>query len=387
MIALEIARVNLLRLVRDRTSLFFIFLLPIILIVVLGTVYGGRVAPRLGIVSTGSGPLGAELIEALRTGPLRLEIKERESEAQLRDGVETGALEMGMLVPNGYDAALRSGQSASITLYGRQASAISALRAGIEAAVAEQSARILAARLAVAQGVASFDPALADAASAQSALPGVTVSTETVGQGIFPADTGAFAPGAQSQLILFMFLTSMTAATQLILTRKLGVSRRMLATPTPVRTILLGETAGRFGVAMVQGLFIIVLSAVAFGVAWGDPVAAGLLVVAFALVGTGAAMVVGVFADNVDQAGALGVFLGMALGALGGAMVPIEVFGEPLRTIAHVTPQAWAIDGLRQVALHGAGVVEILVPLAVLGLFAAAMLAIAIVRFRRVLSA
>ena len=35
-------------------------------------------------------------------------------------------------------------------------------------------------------------------------------------------------------------------------------------------------------------------------------------------------MVVGVFANDVDQAGALGVMAGMLLGALGGAMVPLE---------------------------------------------------------------
>ena len=48
--ALYIAGVNLRRLFRDRTSLFFVFVLPIVLIVVLGMTYGGRSAPRMGIV-------------------------------------------------------------------------------------------------------------------------------------------------------------------------------------------------------------------------------------------------------------------------------------------------------------------------------------------------
>jgi ABC-2 type transport system permease protein len=129
-----------------------------------------------------------------------------------------------------------------------------------------------------------------------------------------------------------------------------------------------------------------VLTALVFGVSWGDPVAAILVVVMFALVGTGAALVVGVFSNNADQAGTLGVFAGMALGALGGAMVPIEIFGEPMRSVAMVTPHAWAIKGLREVALHGGGVPDILVPLAVLGLFAAALLALGVWRFRRLLA-
>ena len=96
--------------------------------------------------------------------------------------------------------------------------------------------------------------------------------------------------GAQSQLVLFMFLTSMTAATQLIVSRQLGVSRRMFATPTGAGTIIIGETLGRFAVAMIQGLFIFVGTALVFGVEWGDPIAAGAVIVAFGLVGTGAAM-------------------------------------------------------------------------------------------------
>ena len=237
---------------------------------------------------------------------------------------------------------------------------MSALREGVASGVAEQSARVRAARLASATGSSQFDVALSNAASAQEEMPGVSVTVVTLGEGIFPEGTGAFQPGAQSQLVLFMFLTSMTAATQLILSRQLGVSRRMVSTPTPIRSIVVGEMVGRFGVAMIQGLFIVLLTAFVFGVAWGDPVAASLVVVLFALVGTGAALVVGVFSNNADQAGTLGVFLGMALGALGGAMVPLEIFGEPMRSIAMLTPHAWAMQGLREVALHGGGVADIL---------------------------
>jgi len=183
-----------------------------------------------------------------------------------------------------------------------------------------------------------------------------------------------------------MFLTSMTAATQLILTRQLGVSRRMVASPVRIGTILLGETLGRFGVAMVQGLFIILLSTLVFGVGWGDPLAASLVVVLFALVATGAAMLVGVFSNNPDQAGALGVMAGMLLGALGGAMVPLEVFPEPAHTIAYLTPHAWAIQGLREVALRDGTVADVLLELAVLGVYAAALMALGTWRFRRILT-
>ena len=385
MSALVIAQVNLVRLFRDRTSLFFVLLLPVVIIVVLGVMYGGRTAPRLGIVSAEGGPLGAELVTALENGDMRLEIKPFASDAELIDAVEEARIEMGLVIPPGYDSTLRSGGGVTIRLVAQPAGQI-VLGEAVAAAVAEQSARVRAARLVEDEGAGGFDAGMEAARDAQAALPGVTVAVTDVGTRIFPEAMGMFSLGAQSQLVLFMFLTSMTAATQLILTRQLGVSRRMLSTPTSMGSILVGETLGRFAVAMVQGLFIVLVSTVAFGVGWGDPLAAGLLVVAFALVGTGTAMALGVFANNVDQAGTLGVFAGMMLGALGGAMVPIEVFSETLKTIAHLTPHAWALDGFRELVFRGGSVVQILPSLAVLLAFAAVTLGLGIWGLRRALT-
>jgi ABC-2 type transport system permease protein len=384
--ALAIAEVNVRRLLRDRTSTFFVFVLPIVLIVVLGTVYGGRIAPRMGIVAVESGALGAELVDAIRNGAVKLELKEPATVEELTARVEEGSLEIGVIIPRGYDATVRAGGVATVVILGKPEGAVSALREAVSEAVAAQAAIVGAARLTASREGIPFDEALATARTVQGEMAGVTVAVERIGEGIFPAGTGAFAPGAQSQLVLFMFLTSMTAATQLILTRQLGVSRRMLASPIRVRTILVGETLGRFGVAMVQGLFIVLLSGLAFGVGWGDPLAAATIVVLFALVGTGAAMVVGAFANNPDQAGAVGVMAGMLLGALGGAMVPLEIFPEPAHTLAYLTPQAWAIQGLREVALRGGTVVDVVQELGMLALYAVALLAIGTWQFRRILT-
>ena len=48
---------------------------------------------------------------------------------------------------------------------------------------------------------------------------------------------------------LFVFLTALAGSSALILTRQLGISTRMLATPTSVTSIVLGEGAGRWATA------------------------------------------------------------------------------------------------------------------------------------------
>jgi len=386
MAALEIARVNLLRVIRDRTNLFFVFLLPLIIIVALGAAFGGAGTSRIGVARTGAGPLGDELVDALVAGEVDVEVRERGSIEELRSGVERGELQLGLLVPPGYDDALRSGQKAEIVLLARPESLFAALRRGVEAAVSQQSAQVRAARVASEHAGIEFDAALAEARARQEGLAGIDIVTTTLGEATFPLVSNVFALGAQSQTILFMFLTSMTAATQLILTRQLGVSRRMLATPTPLRSILAGELGGRFAIAMMQGVFIVLVSSLLFGVGWGDLAGASAVIIVFALVGTGAAMTVGVFAGNADQASALGVVLGMILAALGGAMVPLELFDEPMSTIAQLTPHAWAISALRDLVSDGAGVLEILEQLGVLVAYAAVLVVIGTWGLRRSLT-
>jgi ABC-2 type transport system permease protein len=64
-------------------------------------------------------------------------------------------------------------------------------------------------------------------------------------------------------------------------------------------------------------------------------------------------------------------------------MVPIEIFGEPMRTLAHVTPHAWAIEGFRALLFEGGDVVRIAPQLGVLGVMAVALITVATVKLRR----
>jgi ABC-2 type transport system permease protein len=386
MAALEIARVNLLRVVRDRANLFFVFLLPLIIIVALGTAFGGAERSRLGVVRQDPGTLGEELIALITAGEVAVDIRERSSLSELEDGVATGELQGGLVIPVGYDEGLRAGRPVELLLVARPEDRLGALRQGIEVAVASQSALVRAALLAAERSGRSFADTLAVARERQEETPAITVATTMVGAASPFEGSDMFALGAQSQTILFMFLTSLTAATQVILTRQLGVSRRMLSTPTAVRSILAGELTGRFAIAMLQGLFIVLVSSLAFGVRWGDLPGAAVVIVLFALVATGAAMIVGVFAGSPDQASALGVLLGLVLGALGGAMVPLELFPPAMAALARLTPHAWALEALRTLAGEGAGLLDILAQLGVLVVYAAVLVLIGTWGLRRSLT-
>ena len=128
-----------------------------------------------------------------------------------------------------------------------------------------------------------------------------------MGKALFPATMGWFDLGASSEMVLFIFVMSMIGSVSLIEARRLGVVRRMLATPTSATSIVLGQGIGRFAVAMLQGLVIMVGSALAFGVHWGDPLAAGAPLTVIALVGAGAGLLLGSTLRTEQQAVGVGL--------------------------------------------------------------------------------
>jgi ABC-2 type transport system permease protein len=381
--ALLIARANVTRMFRDRIGLVFTFALPVVIIVVMGLAFGGSGTRSIGIADADRSTLSAELVTSIERDRGAIEVERFDSAGALRDAVQRNTIEMGLVIPSGYEAAILSGRVGSLEYVSRPEVIAGAVRPMFEEAVQRQNAMLKAARFAAIERGIPFQQALADARLLQADIGAVSVTSETTGEQIIEAGMNGYIMGAQSQLVLWMFLTSMTAATQLIVSRQLGVTRRMFATPTSGRTILLGELLGRFAVAMIQGLFIFGTTALVFGVEWGNPIAAGAVIVAFGLVSTGVAMLVGSIATNPEQASSIGVGVAMLLGAFGGAMVPPEVFPEIMRTVSHVTPHAWAIDGLRAVAIRDADLIGVLPEIAVMLAFAVVLIGAATVRFRQ----
>jgi ABC-2 type transport system permease protein len=372
------------RLLRDRSNLFFVFVLPMLLVLVLGAAFGGANEPRLGIVSTGSGDLGAELVESLEASQ-GLATHAYDDKDSLILAVERGQLEAGVIIPPGYDERLRAGESARLEFVARPDQTAQALRSTVQSAATRQGALLRAATFAVSQGAPSFEDALALATQIDASGTAVVVKTEKAGEPFVLAGIGRFDLGAYSQLLLFIFLTSMTGSAALIQSRQLGVSRRMLSTPTPVRTILVGESLGRFAVAMVQGLFIMLGSAIVFGVDWGDPVASAAILIIFSLGAAATGMLMGALFKNDQQAGGLGVVIGLGLAALGGCMLPLsimKVFSPGLWRVAHITPHAWGIEAYEEIIVRGGGLSDITLDLAVLAAFALAMFALATWRLR-----
>lgn len=378
--ALAIGLTGLRRMFRDRTSYFFVFVLPVGIIIILGSLFGSGFQPTIGLVApdSGAGALLAERLDALA----EFEVTRFDDVDDLLDSVERSTVQAGVVISSEFESDLRSGELAEVGYIARPDSAGPQLQAVVGAIVTEFSYEVNAARISGAELVAGVMAASERAAS----LPPIEVELSVAGEPTFEADLGQFDLGASSQLVLFMFVTGLTGSAAMIQSRQLGVSRRMLSTPTSARTIILGEALGRFSVVLVQGLYIVFVTLVVFGVNWGDPLGAAAIIALFGLVASGAAMLLGSLFRNDQQAGGIGVMLGLGLAALGGAMIPIEVMGAGMQRVARMTPHAWAIDAFSTLVRHDGTFSDIVPALGVLALFAAGLLGLAAWVFRVVLT-
>ena len=379
--ALAIAAINVRRLMKDRTGLFFVVIFPFLLIFVLGATFGSGFTPRVGVAAA-QAPLAAEIVQRLRSVE-GIEVQTFASADAMREAVLLGDLEGGFAIPRRYDADLRDGRPVEIPWVSLPTGAGGDLSLIVASVVDQQSSLVNAARLAQERGAAdSFDEALARARAASENIPIVEVRTSTAGN---PEGSGLSTAAAQ-ELTLFVFVTSLSAAAMLVESRRLGVSRRMIASPTSIATVLTGEALGRFAIALLQGLLIVLGSTVLFGIDWGNLGTIVLSVALLSLAATGAAMLFGALMRSEQQAGAVGVFVGLALAALGGSMVPLEIFPPVMERIAHLTPHAWALGAMEDAITHGATPAEAWRDLTVLAIYGAVLFAAAVPLFRRSLT-
>lgn len=112
--------------------------------------------------------------------------------AALLTGVERGNFEAGLVIPPGYDTAVRAGHAVTVRYLARPDQSSQQIGETVQGAVAKQAALLGAARFAVTQRSApAFDAALAEAARILPRVPPVTVTQATAGTAAFSKTSGS----------------------------------------------------------------------------------------------------------------------------------------------------------------------------------------------------
>jgi ABC-2 type transport system permease protein len=380
---LAIVKTELTRTFRWRASIFFLLIMPMGLILLLGVAFGNS-ASRIGVVQKENGQLANQLVAALGDQP-GLDTKRYDSLGSLEKAVERGYVSAGMVLGADYDQHLQAGKAVTIRYFARPDSSAPQIRVALESSVAAQGSSLVAARIVRSEQGTTFEGAL-QRVKAIKADPPVGVNLLAAGGGKYPSSTGQFQQSASTQLLLFVFISALNGAVWLIETRRLGVARRMLSTPSSSREITLGIVLGRWVISLLQAAVIVFFSWLIFSVNWGDPLGTSAIILVFSLVAVGAGVLIGTLFSSAQQAGPIAMIVGLVFAAIGGSMEPLQYFPSTMRKIAHVTPHAWANDAFGTLLSRGGNISSVWLDIAVLGAYATVLLTLATWRLRRVLT-
>ncbi|MFN8449841.1 MAG: ABC transporter permease [Anaerolineae bacterium] len=297
-------------------------------------------------------------------------------------------------IPVGFSAALEAGEAITIVYRSNEdASAPSYILQAVQASAqklgAVQIATQVGANVAVELNIvsgdadrAAFANTVRENASALWAQDPVQVDY-VLGQQPEPTNNvSGFSqsiPGIGSVYVLF---TLLPAAATVVLQRKNGTLPRLAVMPISRVQILGGKMLANFLLGMLEYAIMFTFGYF-LGVRYGsDPLAILLLMITFTLSVTALTLALTSVLHNEAQARGIGLLLTLTLCPLGGAWWPLDIVPEWMRTVGHISPVAWVMDGFNTLIFKGGDLGGVIVPLAVLAGMAVAFFAFGVWRFK-----
>jgi ABC-2 type transport system permease protein len=368
---------------RDRAALVLMLAAPFVLTLGLGLI-GGRFSGEttatlqdipVVVVNEDEGELGQGLVEAFQSEELEtlLEARVSEDEAAARAAVEADEIAAVVFIPQGFTSSIipdeggEFGEARTIEIYANPGRPISS---GVVEAVVQQfvnhveGARV-AGQVAVSQlletgAVAPEEAGVVGRQLGAQAVEGqeegesaVRLVTETLSGAEQEEGVDPLAILAPAMAIFFLMYTVSYGGYSLLNERREWTLQRLMTTPTAMAAVLGGKVFGIFLTGMAQLLILIFGTSLLFGLGWGDPLAVVVLIAATVLGATGWGLLLAALARTPGQVSSVGTAMMLLFGILGGSFIPSVDFPEALQSLRLVTPNAWALDGLAQLALGG----------------------------------
>ena len=387
----RIAKKDLTELFRNRLGLVLLIVMPLFMMVMVGLIYpsNGTITDlQVGLVNEDSGFNGAfmsnathggliQSLEALNSNTHLLKMSNVSSMADLKDMVQRGDLEGGIVIPSNFSQSVISGQQGTLIIVtddsNPQISAtIQAALSGVFNVMGQQIAlhNVQTLNSTVTNPLAVIEP--------------FNVQTQGVISG-HPSYFDFIAPGIMAMTVMMSVMTGLPVA--ISQEKEIGTMDGMMVAPVNRLSILLGKTAAQTARGLIQGLIILGLAIGIFGVAIQGSI---LLVFALLLLGVfsfvGLGIVITSFTKDQETAQMLMMTLMFPMMFLGGVFFPIQQMPWYMQDISKFLPLTYASSALRKVMVLGAGISQISTELIILIVFGVVMIAIALPVFKRMMT-
>jgi ABC-2 type transport system permease protein len=382
--------------VRDRSALGILLVMPMVLILILGSALGGANSGishvRIAVVNQDRGTVGKRITDAFFDNERITELFDAQhmrDAALARDLVSRGDLAGAVVVPDGFSKGLNSGRPVKLTVYTDPGypvfsavlrSIVDALSTQISAAsvAARTTVRYMPANVVVSGQAGAMIGRAVRAATETSALEAVGVDERLAASRRDVTTLDYYASGMS---VMFLLFGSMFGAFSMVRERSDWTLPRMLTSPASKLDVIGGKMLGVFVVGVLQWSALFGF-ALALGVHWAD-VAGPLWALALATVAaaTGLAVLLSTVGTSVRAVSGVGPLVIQLSAVAGGSMIPVSQFPAWLQPVRFLTVNGWAIDGMLAV-MRGGGFGQIWGSVVALLVMAGAFFAVGVWRLR-----
>ena len=390
---------------RDTAALGVLLGMPMVLIFILGSAFGGltgeggidaKVAivnldsggsglsneqaadPAAGAAGTGSATdVGAEIVSGLVDNETIADIftiEERDDATAVRTEVERGELIAALVIPEDFTDSINAGDPVDLEVYKDPGSELSA---GIWESIVRSFAADISRISIVAQtagqvaGESGLPPEMIGAVvgtAIERATSGAAERPIEIEQRTQAKETSSEIAGmdfyALSMTSMFLVFGAMFGAFGFVTERRDKTMSRLLTTPTARAEFIGGKMSGVFLLGVVQFAILYSFTRFAFNVNWGDdPVATFAVATAMVFAVTGLAVLIASLVRSERGAGGVGSIIVQLMALIGGVFFPISILPEWVQPIRYASIMGWGIEGFQQIQIHGGGLPEVTVPI------------------------
>ncbi|WP_433707468.1 ABC transporter permease [Paenibacillus illinoisensis] len=377
------------RILRIRSVLLNLFVLPLLLIFILGAALSSTMDTgkdnvpgqvRVGVIQTGSNSGSVtQALNAFVAAPAvsdMMKVQHFTSEEEAERDLRLGELDFAVLIPPDLEERMVKGEKAKLqwilgkdgtlnivgeTLFTRFTDELNRHMAVVEVLGPEASVAV----------TSMVDEGAADISYVNVSNPGTAGTSYSASQYY-----------AASMLAMFMLYAGMTTSSSLFSERDKKTLTRLQAAPVGNGVIFAGKIAGNSLLAFMQALIIVLMTYWLYGVNWGSH---PWLIVLICVLITISSMMIGVIVALVSKSAASasalmqGIIIAMTF--ISGGFTPIAI--DFVQRIGEFTVNHWALQSFLRMMLN-ASMSEIMHNILMLGVVSAVLLAIAAVIYGKV---
>jgi ABC-2 type transport system permease protein len=382
----RIAVKDLIEFARNRIGLIFLFLMPFFMLIMTGFIFpsGNNYTDiPVAMVDADNTPASQQFMAQMqmmtnKSNAMDLTVASSEDEA--RTMITRGKVYGAIIIPQGFGASQATGKQSNITVLSDNSQPqISMVMQGVGTQVISTIGSMQSAvqvQMLSVKANQTVDPA--------AVIAPYKVHTE----GTVPGNMNYFSFVAPGLLMMIVMMGAMTGIPRAIAHEKeIGTFDGILAAPVNEISIIMGKTLAQTVRGFIQGIIVMAIAMIVFGVTVNGSLmlTAGVLLLGiFSFIGLG--ILLTALSNNEETAMILMTVLQFPMMFLTGVFFPIQQMPWFMQIVSQILPLTYAVTAMRKVMILGAGIGDIVPEVAILVVFGAIMLAIAIPVFRRAMT-